>query len=163
MYTCLILLRQGLYSPLGKHYLQGVQHTSMLITSGKHFLQRVRSASTTFLCKINKYHNQYQEYEDVQSLNAFIDNPSIDERIKFYHAFLFSPTLQTLSRAIDAGYLTTFPSITLRQLQKYPPRSKSTVKGHLESIKKGLRYAQIPQPIINNTTATSASTPTIIE
>ena len=71
--------------------------------------------------------------------------------------------LQTLAKAIDAVYLTTFPSITSKQVRKYPPHSKATVKGHLKSIKKGLRYAQIPSTKINNTTATSASTPTIIE
>ena len=37
------------------------------------------------------------------------------------------------------------------------------MKGHLKSIKKGLKYAQIPLPSINNTTATLESTPTIIE
>ena len=56
-----------------------------------------------------------------------------------------------------------FPSITSQQVRKYLPRSKATVKGHLKAIKKGLRYAQIPSPIINNNTAKSASTYTIIE
>ena len=80
-----------------------------------------------------------------------------------YHASLFSPILQTLSKSIDSGYLTTFPSITLQQVQKYSPRYEATVKVHLKAIKKGLGYAQIPSPSINNTTTISASTPTIIE
>ena len=54
-------------------------------------------------------------------------------------------------------------SITSQQVQKYPPHSEATVKVHLKSIKKGLKYARIPSPRTNNTTATAASTPTIIE
>ena len=75
----------------------------------------------------------------------------------------FLPTLQTLPKAIDAGYLTTFPSITSQQVQKYPPRSKDTIKGYLKATKKGLIYSQITSPIINNTIAISESTPAIIE
>ena len=71
--------------------------------------------------------------------------------------------LQTLVKEIDAEYLTTFHSITLQQVRKYLPHSKATVKGHLKSIKKGIKYSQIPPPSINNNTDTSESTPTIIE
>merc|ERR1740124_2061798 len=38
-------------------------------------------------------------------LNATIGSPIIVERIKFYHTSLFFPTLDTLGKAIDAGYL----------------------------------------------------------
>ena len=62
---------------------------------GKIFLQIVRSASTTFLWKLSKDHNHYQEDEEVQSLNAVIENPSIAECIKFYNAYLFSNTPET--------------------------------------------------------------------
>ena len=75
-------------------------------------LQGVRSASTTFLWKLNKYHNYYQEHGELQLLNAVIDNPSISEHIKFYHVYLFLITLQKLVKDIDAGDLTTFSSIT---------------------------------------------------
>ena len=71
--------------------------------------------------------------------------------------------IQTLAKAVDAGYLTTFPSITSRQVRNYPPRFKATVKGHLKAIKKGLKYSQITYPSINNTIDTAAPTPTIIE
>ena len=83
--------------------------------------------------------------------------------MKFYHTSLFFPTLQTLSKSIDAGYLTTFTSITSKKVRKYLPRSEVTVKGHLKATKKGLIYSQITSPIINNTIAISESTPAIIE
>ena len=82
--------------------------------------------------------------------NAILDNPTIAERIKFYHALMFSPPLQTLATAIDAGYLTTFPSITSAQLRKYPPRAEATVKGHLRAINKNLTTVQVSSPSINN-------------
>ena len=127
------------------------------------FLQGFRSASTTFLYKLKKCHNQYQEHEEVQSLNAVIYNPFIAERIKFYHAYLFFSKLHTLATSIDAGYLTKFPIIISWQFRKYPPRSVVTVKGRLKDIKNRFIYSQISSPSINNTTAKSASTPTIIE
>ena len=130
---------------------------------GKIVLQGVRYASTAFLWKLNKYHNHYQDHKGVQSLNAVIENLSIAERIKFYHAYLFLSTLHTHAKSIDAGYITTFPIITSQQDRKYLPCSKATVKGHFKAINKGLRYDQITPAIINNNTATSSSKPIIIE
>ena len=69
------------------------------------------------------------------SLNSVVDAPTIAERIKFYHASLFSPTMTTLENAIKAGYLVTFPHITTKQLRQFPPNSTATVKGHMHAIK----------------------------
>ena len=71
----------------------------------------------------------------VHSLNATIGCPTIAERIKFCHASLFSPTLVTLMKAINAGYLTTFPVFTAKQVNKYPPSLAATHKGHLKAQK----------------------------
>ena len=71
--------------------------------------------------------------------------------------------LHTLSKTIDAGYLTTFTSITSQQVRRYPHFHETTVKGHLKDIKKWLRYAQIPSLSINNTTSALESNPKIIE
>ena len=51
----------------------------------------------------------------------------------------------------------------MQQVQKYPPHSKTTVKGHFKAIKKALKHAQIISPSINNTTSTASSKPTIIK
>jgi hypothetical protein len=77
---------------------------------------------------------------------------------------MFSPPLQTLREAIDAGYLTTFPSITAAQLRKYPPRAEATVKGHLRAIKKNHSTVKVPSPRINNLfTDTQQKLPVLIE
>ena len=67
------------------------------------------------------------------SLNSIIDAPTIKERIEFYHKSLFSPTLSTLAKAIKAGYLTTFPTITTKQLRRWPPNQEATIKGHMHA------------------------------
>ena len=69
------------------------------------------------------------------SLNSVVDAPTIAERIKFYHASLFSPTMTTLENIIKEGYLVTFPYITTKQLRQFPPNLKSTVKGHMYATK----------------------------
>lgn len=87
-----------------------------------------------------------------ESLNAAIDQATMAERIKFIHASLFSPTLYTWVKALKSGLLTTFPTITEQQIQKHPPRSEATVKGHLKAIKKGLKKVIEPSPAANNVT-----------
>jgi hypothetical protein len=44
--------------------------------------------------------------------NAVINNPNLAERIAFYHASMFSPTLSTWYAAIDAGHFTIWPELT---------------------------------------------------
>ena len=56
------------------------------------------------------------QQQNTHSLNSVIDAPTIHERIKFYTKSLFSPTLSTLAKAIAAGYLSSFPSFTTKQL-----------------------------------------------
>ena len=97
--------------------------------NGKIIMQGSRSSTTNQLWQLDS--TTTNKVAKCHSLNAIMDNPTIAERIKFYHASMFSPPLQTLREAIDAGYLTTFPSISTAQLRKYPPRAEATVKGHL--------------------------------
>ena len=54
------------------------------------------------------------------SLNLAIDVSTIAERIKFYNASLFSPTLSTLVKAIAAGFCTTFQPATSGKFENTP-------------------------------------------
>ena len=63
----------------------------------------------------------------------------MEETIKFLHQCLFSPTLDTLCKAIDNGHLIGFPHITSKLVRKYLPDSTATAKGHLNRTRKGLR------------------------
>ena len=60
-------------------------------------------------------------------------------RVRFYHAALFSPTLATLSAAIRAGFLTSFPGLDINAILRHPPISEETIKGHLIAKRCNLR------------------------
>ena len=89
---------------------------------------------------INK---QQDKQQHVHFGKATTGNPTIAKRIKFFQAFLFSPTLATLANTIDIGYLITFPAFTVKQLNKYPPSLIATHKYHLKAVHQGLRSTKI--------------------
>eukprot|EP00978_Attheya_sp_CCMP212_P035929 scaffold159185_cov28-Attheya_sp.AAC.1 len=60
---------------------------------------------------------------------------TIADRIAFYHATMFSPTISTWCRAIDAGHLTTWPELTSKQVRQHLPTSKAMLKGHLDQTR----------------------------
>ena len=61
------------------------------------------------------------------------------ETIKFIHQCLYSPTVDTLCKAIDNNQLIGFPNLTSKLVQKYLPDSTATAKGHMNRTKRGLR------------------------
>ena len=121
------------------------KHRVYIIHDSKIILQGQRNSATNNLWHMNLPPSPSNQ------INAAIDQPTIAERIKFIHAALFSPTLQTWTNALREGLLTTFPRITIQQIRKFPPRSEATVKGHMKAIKKGLSYVIEPSPSINAT------------
>jgi hypothetical protein len=67
----------------------------------------------------------------VQFANA-IGDPTAAELIAFAHATLFSPALSTIESALNKGFLTNFPGLSLRSLRHNPPHSIATAKGHMD-------------------------------
>jgi hypothetical protein len=59
------------------------------------------------------------------SVNAMfhttLAHDTIANRIAFYHANLFSPSLSTWCNAIDAGHFPSWPGLTSSAVRKYPP------------------------------------------
>jgi hypothetical protein len=74
------------------------------------------------------------------------------ELVVFSHQTLWSPTLRTLEQALQKGFLVNFPGLTTTSLRKYPPRSYSTPKGHLNQTRQNQRstkavpVANVPTP-----------------
>jgi len=65
--------------------------------------------------------------------HAVVAAESMPERIAFLHACAGSPAISSLCTAIDAGYYTTWPDLTLARVcqhLKEPPTAK--VQGHLD-------------------------------
>ena len=73
------------------------------------------------------------------SINSTIGSPSATARIRFYHAALFSPSLSTLQKTLDAGYLSSIPGLTSTSLRRHPPISEDTIKGHLNAQRQHVR------------------------
>lgn len=66
------------------------------------------------------------------------------ETIKFIHQCLFSPTVDTLCKAINNNQLIGFPSLTVERVQKYLPESTAMAKGHMNQTRKGIRSTTKP-------------------
>ena len=150
-----------------------------ILYQGKLVLQGQRTINGHRLWTINPTTTEVQQdpptFSDMHSLNAAIDQPTLANRIKFYQASLFSPTLDTLCKAIDAGYLTTFPEFTTQQVRRHAGISEATIKGHLHAQRANLRstkkthktsyhlynLSQTPSPS-QSSTGSSKSLPTLI-
>jgi hypothetical protein len=85
--------------------------------------------------------NQGKQYalHAAQMANSAYHTSTMPETLKFMHQCLFSPTADTLCKAIDNGHLIGFPHLTAKVVRKYLPDSTATVKGHLNRARKGLR------------------------
>ena len=64
------------------------------------------------------------------------------ELARYYHATLFSPSLSTLSKAINNGNLSSWPGITDLNFKSLIGTSLATELGHLDQERKNLRSTQ---------------------
>jgi hypothetical protein len=71
--------------------------------------------------------------------NSAFHTSTMAETITFLHQCLFSPTIDTLCKAIDNDQLIGFPRITSALVRKYLPESTATAKGHMNRTRKGIR------------------------
>jgi hypothetical protein len=78
---------------------------------------------------------------------------TVANRIAFYHASLFSPSLSTWCHAIDAGQFPTWPGLTSYAVRKYPPQSIPMHQGHLDQVRANLRSTRLPASSIQQPTS----------
>jgi hypothetical protein len=82
------------------------------------------------------------------SVNAMfhttLAHDTISNRIAFYHASLFSPSLSTWCQAIDDGHFPTWPGLTSSDVRKYPPQSIPVHQGHLDQVRANIRSTRPP-------------------
>ena len=111
-----------------------IYHNNKLIMTGTRQPNKLWTIDDSTHHSLNSAtHTDITHTNTLHSLNSAIDAPTTAERVAFYHKSLFSPTLSTLAKAIQAGYLTTFPTITTKQLRRWPPDQTATVKGHMHA------------------------------
>jgi hypothetical protein len=90
--------------------------------------------------------------------NSLIPHQTLADRIAFYHATLFSPSLSTWCKAIDANLLATWPDLTSAQVRKHPPISSALVKGHLDQSRANQRSTKPKATTTNKPQTTSPNT-----
>ena len=66
-----------------------------------------------------------------ETANSAYHTSTLSKTIQFLHQCLFSPTVDTLCKAIDNNQLIGFPNLASRNVQKYLPASTATAKGHM--------------------------------
>ena len=72
--------------------------------------------------------------------NAIMLSDTIKKDLaQFHHASLGSPVPSSLLKAIDAGFLSSFPGLTTQLVKKHPPKSIQTGKGHMDQERKNLQ------------------------
>lgn len=71
--------------------------------------------------------------------NAIIGSTTTKNIIEFFHGAMFSPTINTLYKALQLNYITNIPGVSAASFKKYAPFSAATVKGHLDQTRKNIR------------------------
>ena len=67
---------------------------------------------------------------DPRQALATVIQPSLPDRISFYHAALFSPVLTTWLKAIKSNNLDSWPELSAKLISKYGCTTEATMKGH---------------------------------
>ena len=75
----------------------------------------------------------------IHHISATIHNPTIRNRVAFYHKALFSPTVATWLNAHKNKFLESWPAITATQIAKYAPFSIATIQGHRHAHRSNIR------------------------
>jgi hypothetical protein len=85
---------------------------------------------------------------NISQVNSVIGAAKAAELVAYAHATLFSLALEALQKALRRGYICNFPSLTAKMLQRHPPQSIATAKGHLDQIQQNLHLTDMtPNPI----------------
>ena len=61
------------------------------------------------------------------------------EIVRFLHAAAGFPTKRTWLKVIKKGFHSSWPGLTARAAEKYFPEAEETQKGHMRSVKAGIR------------------------
>eukprot|EP00804_Cyclotella_cryptica_P012914 CCRYP_002274-RA/>CCRYP_002274-RA protein AED:0.23 eAED:0.09 QI:0/0/0/1/0/0/2/0/1265 len=97
--------------------------------------------------KIRNYLSASLEREKHSILNVY-ELPSIEQTIRYLHAAAGYPTKNTWLKAIRHGNYSTWPLITIKNVNKHFPQSEETQQGHMKNQRQGVRSTkQHAQPI----------------
>ena len=94
---------------------------------------------------------------------ATVIQPSLPDRISFYHAALFSPVLTTWLKAIKLNNLDSWPELSAKQIAKYGRTTEATIKGHQHAKRSNIQSTKkFSRPTLPLTFAAAAANVTNI-
>ena len=68
---------------------------------------------------------------------------NLQEHIKYLHQCAFSPTTRLWIQAVKKGHFKTWPGVTVDVIQRYLPKSETTMLGHLDQQRKNIQSTKI--------------------
>jgi hypothetical protein len=131
--------------------------TAFAITLHETQILRGSRSATTGIWQLHlpPAHSNTNNTPATHTANSVIPQQTLADRIAFYHATLFSPSLSTWCKAIDANLLATGPNLTSTQVCKHPQISSALVKGHLDQSRANQRSTK-PNATATNTPPTNS-------
>ncbi|CAB9530273.1 hypothetical protein SEMRO_2814_G337700.1 [Seminavis robusta] len=115
---------------------------------GDTILTGSRNPNTNQLWEIDLESPQPQEHANFM---ATTPTATPADLVAFAHAALFSPVPSTLQKALQKGYITSFPGLTSDTFAKYTPHSLATAKGHMDQQRQGIKSTKTeaaPLPLL---------------
>ena len=79
---------------------------------------------------------------DTSLANSVYEMTTLKDLVIYLHRACFSPVTSTWTKAINAGYFSTWPGLTSDLVRKHLPKSVATAKGHLRQDRKNVRSTQ---------------------
>ena len=86
--------------------------------------------------KAQKSHTNKHICTLTAQINSVMPEGNIEEVMTYLHKALGSPKISTLLMAVENNNLTTWPSLSTRNITKYLPKSVETGLGHLDQERK---------------------------
>ena len=68
-----------------------------------------------------------------------IDSPRVPELVRYSHGALFSPTPNTLEKALRNNCIVGLPGLTTQTLRRHPPNTPATAKGHMDQVRQNIK------------------------
>ena len=85
-----------------------------------------------------------------QSINHVVHNELNANFVKWWHASLGSPTINTMLDAIKLGALRNIERLTTKIVRQNPPHTMATAMGHLDNTRQGQRSTNPHKKSTNN-------------
>lgn len=86
-----------------------------------------------------------------QSAHNIVRHQHNADFVAYAHASFCSPSVESLEKALRAGYLGNFPRLTAKMLSDNPPVSMATAKGHLNRNRQSQRHRVALPPCTTRT------------